>query len=50
MPQIVVVVIRTTADASAGEDGFELYWVQWKMMKSGNETQNPVYKWSMVTK
>lgn len=44
------VVIRTTADASAGEDGFELYWVQWKMMKSGNETQNPVYKWSMVTK
>ena len=44
------VVVRTTADASTDEDGFELYWVQWKVRESGNVTQKKVIKWSAVTK
>ena len=44
------VVVRTTASASANEDGFELYWVEWKVRESGNVTQKKVVRWSAVTK
>ena len=44
------VVIRTTADAAAGENGFELYWVKWTLMKSGNEIQAPSVVWNMAAK
>lgn len=44
------VVISTTADPSANEDGFECYWVQWKVRESGNVSQKKIIKWSSVTK
>lgn len=44
------VVVRTTASASANEDGFECYWVQWKVRESGNVSQKKIIKWSAVTK
>jgi hypothetical protein len=44
------IAVRTKADPSAGEDGFELYWVEWRVRPSGNETQKTVIRWSAVSK
>ena len=41
-------VVRTSASAAATEEGFELYYVRWKVAPSGNETQKPVVTWSAV--
>lgn len=40
------VSIETTNAASYGEDGFEIYWIEWKVKPTGNQMKVPVIRWT----